>query len=148
MASRETKIDDMGPAIDAATAFEGMLSFLLVGQGGEEALAEVQSLFQAFQEYAPLAKKGLVEDIVREIKSAAASGTGERLSKVKSLWDAQKKRDNISTNFYSKTESAVEVDMSGPLDFLPCTLPCSTSAGCGGGGNGGGGVGGLGCVIS
>jgi len=131
LASRETKLEDVTPAVLSAATFQAMLDLLLVAdkKGGEEsaenvkAIAEVSSLFFAFKEFST--DEETCDDVVETLKKAAGI---ERLMLVRTaaLWGAQRERDGILTTFFNAQEQGQEVDTSGPLDFLQC----NTESGC------------------
>ena len=132
LASRESTLDDVTPAMDAAAVLQAMLPILLApGSGGEEtvenlkAIAEVSSLLRSFTDSLTVpASKDVIAEIVESLR--ASSGLQRpMLVKATDLWRQQREKDGILRSFFDEQEG-VEVGTEGPLAFLPC----NTDGGC------------------
>lgn len=129
LASRETAIEDLGPALDAAAVFEAVLPILSKAKGDAGAatiksVAELSSLFSALQDISPSgAPMDLCGSVIDSLKSAADHDQ-PKLVAAQQMWAKQRERDGIADTFFDGAVGQ-EVDEAGPLSFLPCE-----TAGC------------------
>ena len=138
LASRETKLDDVTPALNATIAFQAMLSLLLLKSGeateqtaeNVKAITEISSLFTAFKEFAPSASDAeTVEEITGTLRNRLGFSRPAIVATA-ALCAAQRERDGVMSTFLSGQEG-VEVDQTGELSFLPCAQPCGdATSGC------------------
>jgi hypothetical protein len=129
LASRETSIDDLSPALDAAAVFGAVLPILSrsksdAGAATIKSVAELSSLFSALQDISPdAASKDAVGLVIDALKSAADHDQ-PKLVAAQQIWAKQRERDGIADTFFDGAVGQ-EVDEVGPLSFLPCE-----TAGC------------------
>jgi hypothetical protein len=87
----------------------------------EKACGEVSQMLLTYSEISGTSAeaKGLAKQASQEI--AAASGTARPVLEIShDLWTQYRKREGQPLDQFISQERGVEVDESGPLDFLPC----------------------------
>lgn len=129
-------VPDAGSAEYAVTAFEACIPTILLGSeparkslATEKACSEIESLLNTYAEINGTSAEAKASSKNVSSKVKRAQGAARPVLEIShDLWVQYRKREGQPLDQFLSQEKGVEVDESGPLDFLPCVNSNGTSS--------------------
>jgi len=95
----------------------------------EKACSEIETMILAYSDLPGTSGKARASAVAAAGKIKAASGSARPILEIShDLWVQYRKREGQPLDQYLSQEKGIEVDESGPLDFLPCVSSSGESS--------------------
>jgi len=95
----------------------------------EKACSEIETMILAYSDLPGTSGKARASAVAAAGKIKAASGSARPILEIShDLWVQYRKREGQPLDQYLSQEKGIEVDESGPLDFLPCVSSSGDSS--------------------